>query len=545
MPLKSEGKTADDIIMDGIGIPTYDNLRKYLDAMNSAGIFEGGTISDSGSGEIDIASAKGVIRTTDSDIGELVAFDIAAITNVSLTDNSMNYIYVDYNAGTPILAVTTSYDTINHKTQIVIGRVFRIGTSLYISNIGAKIANATLRDMYRVRSLRKFERSSGGVLSNPSGLYLATTAMVGFSNYDKITIDSIDTSGAGRFTSWYRSATPGVWTRVTSQQSVDNVNYDDGDGTLAAVSVGNFGVFWVYMTTDGTLHLQYGQGNYATLNAARAALLPASQPPLITEMGELIARIIVGRNASTINEVASAYDTVFTTSTAAIHNELASLQGGTAGQYYHLTSAQSSALTPITGLSSTTPTADSSTGGVGTETTVARADHYHPLSSSYALSSHAHGNITSAGAIGSTATLPIITTTSGVLTTGTFGTIAGTFCQGNDSRLSDSRTPLSHTHGNITNAGAIGSTSGATVVTTTSGVLTTGTCGIGYGGTGLTSIPTNGQLLIGNGSRYTLATLTQGTGITITNASGSITIAASSSGATIGQVAAWAMAGGC
>lgn len=54
------------------------------------------------------------------------------------------------------------------------------------------------------------------------------------------------------------------------------------------------------------------------------------------------------------------------------------------------------------------------------------------------------GNITSAGAIGSTATLPIITTTGGVLTTGAFGATAGTFCQGNDSRLSDARTPTAH-----------------------------------------------------------------------------------------------------
>lgn len=59
---------------------------------------------------------------------------------------------------------------------------------------------------------------------------------------------------------------------------------------------------------------------------------------------------------------------------------------------------------------------------------------------------HTHGNITNAGAIGSTANLPIITTTSGVLTTGSFGTSANTFCQGNDARLSDARTPTSHTH---------------------------------------------------------------------------------------------------
>jgi len=49
--------------------------------------------------------------------------------------------------------------------------------------------------------------------------------------------------------------------------------------------------------------------------------------------------------------------------------------------------------------------------------------------------SHTHGNITYAGAIGSTTGLPIITTTSGVLTAGSFGTTSGTFAQGNDSRF--------------------------------------------------------------------------------------------------------------
>jgi hypothetical protein len=44
------------------------------------------------------------------------------------------------------------------------------------------------------------------------------------------------------------------------------------------------------------------------------------------------------------------------------------------------------------------------------------------------------------------------------------------------------------------------------------------------GGTGVSTIPTNGQLLIGNGTGYTLNTLGTGAGITVTNAAGTITI---------------------
>ena len=84
-----------------------------------------------------------------------------------------------------------------------------------------------------------------------------------------------------------------------------------------------------------------------------------------------------------------------------------------------------------------------------------------------ASSSHSHGNITNAGAVGSTANKPLITTTNGVVTTGSFGTSANTFCQGNDSRLSDARTPTAHNQASstITEANAlsnIGTSSGAT-----------------------------------------------------------------------------------
>jgi hypothetical protein len=71
----------------------------------------------------------------------------------------------------------------------------------------------------------------------------------------------------------------------------------------------------------------------------------------------------------------------------------------------------------------------------------------------------------------------------------------------------------------------------------TKNLVSTGTLGVDQGGTGQTSY-TDGQLLIGNTTGNTLAkaTLTAGTGITVTNGNGSITIASTSTGgATKGQ----------
>jgi hypothetical protein len=64
----------------------------------------------------------------------------------------------------------------------------------------------------------------------------------------------------------------------------------------------------------------------------------------------------------------------------------------------------------------------------------------------------------------------------------------------------------------------------------------TGILGIGNGGTNTDATPTNGQLLIGNGTDYTLNTLTAGNNITITNGEGTIEIEATGGGASLNNV---------
>lgn len=77
--------------------------------------------------------------------------------------------------------------------------------------------------------------------------------------------------------------------------------------------------------------------------------------------------------------------------------------------------------------------------------------------------------------------------------------------------------------------------------------INAGTLAVVHGGTGVTAAPTNGQLLIGNGTGYTLAGLTAGTGISVTNAAGSITVnntGVTSLAATAGHVSLSASTGG-
>jgi hypothetical protein len=57
-----------------------------------------------------------------------------------------------------------------------------------------------------------------------------------------------------------------------------------------------------------------------------------------------------------------------------------------------------------------------------------------------ASTSHTHGNLTNAGAIGTTANLPVKTGTSGVLEAGAFGTAAGQFAEGNHTHAANAIT---------------------------------------------------------------------------------------------------------
>jgi len=80
----------------------------------------------------------------------------------------------------------------------------------------------------------------------------------------------------------------------------------------------------------------------------------------------------------------------------------------------------------------------------------------------------------------------------------------------------------------------------ASIARTDAGQTFTGTqtfsspIAIGSGGTGLSTTPTNGQIDIGNGTGFTRATLTAGSGISITNGAGSISIAATGGGGSPG-----------
>ena len=101
---------------------------------------------------------------------------------------------------------------------------------------------------------------------------------------------------------------------------------------------------------------------------------------------------------------------------------------------------------------------------------------------------------------------------------------ASYICRTADGTLTNETALDSLTAGYMKTAGSGGAGVVSTVATVPVGDIS-GTLPIAKGGTNLTTVPSNGQLLIGNGTGYTVAGLTAGSGITITPGAGTISIA--------------------
>ena len=235
-----------------IGSPTYHTVQDYLTVVGSAGSLTGGLITDNGDGTATVTTGSGIIKPSDSDTADSKFLSWSADTNVSLTDNSINYIYIDYNSGSPQVATSTSIPT-DHNTKILRGLVYREGTTLHITNAGQIINNYQNKTFWKDLEINgKYCRSTGIIKSEDGTRNFATTSGNIYAGLTKVSFAAFDSSGSDTFTYYYRDGSGG-WTAVTGQTQINNTQYDDGSGSLATLnnSGKKYGVHWVYGDPDG------------------------------------------------------------------------------------------------------------------------------------------------------------------------------------------------------------------------------------------------------------------------------------------------------
>ena len=137
---------------------------------------------------------------------------------------------------------------------------------------------------------------------------------------------------------WISSAS--IWS-YTTQSGYDNGNYNDVGG-LVPLAANSWSVTFVYSTvadntSDAAVVLSSQQ--YSSQILAQQAQPPVNLPFNLTGLGILVGSLVV-QSGLFSPLVQSAYSTTFLPSPVTQHNSLLGIQGGTGGQYYHLTNTE-------------------------------------------------------------------------------------------------------------------------------------------------------------------------------------------------------------
>jgi hypothetical protein len=298
---------------------TYRTLWDLSDTLQSASIISGGAISDNGDGTVAVTAGTGLIKTTDSDIGENNFFDWPANASVGAVTGTTTWIYVDYNAGTPQVASDTVFGNIDLHTEIVLGRVFReVGDTMHIIRVGQIFPDYMTKACRKEFEVEGMVRASGLATTEIGTRSIDVTAGVLYCAHNRNTT----AHSTGTFSYWYRDGS-GYWTEIANQMQINNANWDDGDGTLGTLTANRYGVHWVYMDYDGHLHVQFGQGDYTKAGANDAAV-PATHP-LLTNFALLIAKIIIQEGQATFDSITVPWVEAFAGASPVDHGDLAGL----------------------------------------------------------------------------------------------------------------------------------------------------------------------------------------------------------------------------
>lgn len=300
----------------------------------SAGYLSGGALTDNGDGTIDVAAGAGYIRSSDSDTATLSYIEWSAASSVALTDGQSNYVYVDYNAGSPVIAVTTNGESIrnNENDKFELYEIVREGIVLHSTSHFQYSNNAIRRMQQRFYEVERVTRASGLIIGETGTRNITVTAGVLWVKLDKSSFSAFDSSGSDTFDRYYRDGGVG-WTKQAGQTQWDNTQYDAGTGSLVTMTNNRYSTQYFYAEPDGNIVSLYGQAEYVNLAQAQADSPPSTVPKRIEEHAVLIGRVVFQKNAATAEEVESAFTTTFTGAQTTDHGSLAGLSDDDHTQY--------------------------------------------------------------------------------------------------------------------------------------------------------------------------------------------------------------------
>ena len=316
----------------------------------SVGMVSGGTITAIGPSHVTVTAGTGIsaIGTLDTDPVAFMDWDYIQAT---MTDQRVNWIAVNYNSGSPHVTVYTGSSSsdysvptqINYQNIFPLGYVTKNGSDLYVTNNPRRIQDSVgglIRRFYQTLPLARDEKLGGLILGETGTRNITLSSGKLWDRQNQFTIGALDTSADNVFSTWYRGAVAGTFTETENVTQWPNTQYDNGSGTLQTVAANRFANLWWYLSTEGQVAMVYGRNLYTSAAAASAGSIPATLPLPLNAHYRLIGRTTFQGSAATFTANDSVFTNTFTASAVTSHNNLSGLQGGTTGEYYHMTAAE-------------------------------------------------------------------------------------------------------------------------------------------------------------------------------------------------------------
>jgi len=316
-----------------------DDLENVTNAMDSSGIVTGGVVSEgTNAGTFKVtAITEAYLRTSASATAPLVFVTLAEQDDQTITAADTTY-FVVFTYGTPC-TITLSETAPNGYNAIPLGKVMKDGSdNVHYIDGGFRFGDGVRKLHQRAKTLRALELESGSAIeySGTNNFTMGTGIVYGGLNDFSLTAYN---SATTQFTYVYDDGAGG-WTE-TGSNVIDFAHYDDGDGTLGNVGNNRYSVHYVYKHIDDEdVYVVYGTDSYTLAEAEVAAIIPPTVPSHLADFGCQIGTIIAPQSGGSFTAVIMVTSQFFSGTEVVNHNNLGGLQGGTAGEEYHLTEAQ-------------------------------------------------------------------------------------------------------------------------------------------------------------------------------------------------------------
>jgi hypothetical protein len=319
----------------------WNSLKDFSRLAYNEGIITAPTITYVDGTHVKVTTCDVLIRS-DAVFGAdnaLYKLTVPESANLAITADVVNYIYVYYNAGSPIFGATTSRNTLNNSNYLPVARVIVTGGAIeYQLSYGVIGKGAAIKNFDRVLRIRGsagIEKESGLVITETATRVVNISAgyvWFGLERIPDTTLTAIAQGGSGVVSQlWYHTGA-GTWTKTTATQ-YNNTQYDLTVAPYGLTTLSNnskYAVNWIFRNiVTKEIVIVLGTADY-TLSQAEASFIP-DLPAEITSFYLLVGRIIVQKSQNTAYAIENVTTVGFRSATTTVHSELSNLGYADAG----------------------------------------------------------------------------------------------------------------------------------------------------------------------------------------------------------------------